>query len=302
MPWLIVVVAVFFLLSHYPSFAHELEGKVYCMPASGSPSIVTTSSEVAATPTWSPDGRRILYVSHFQDGMWFLAISPAGQELMRIPVPPEVDFIAGASWAPEGKRIAFGGISGELDSYDVFRMKLSDDNPVIERIVPDGMNPDWSPGGEDIVFSSLRDGNLELYLTDSEGHALRNLTQFEGYDDHPAWSPDGRRIAFESTRFGNLAICTVDLATAEVFQVTNLGSGQCRYPEWSPNGREILFTFDRDGKTSLYRIASDGTNLKELTTGTVDAWEPTWSPDGKTICFLSHGPEGLLERFVGWFD
>lgn len=301
MPWLIVGAAVFFLLSHYPSFAHELEGKVYCMPASGS-SIVPISSAVAANPTWSPDGRRILYVTHFQNGLWFLLVSSGGQELMRIPVPPDVDVIAGVSWAPDGERIVFGGITVELNSYDVLRMKLSDENPAIRRIVSDGMNPDWSPDGEAIVFSTFRDGNFDLYLADSEGHILRNLTQLEGHDDHPSWSPDGRRIVFESTRSGNLGIHILDLATEEVFQVTNLESGQCRFPEWSPDGREILFTLDRDGESSLYRIASNGTNLKELTTGTVAAWQPTWSPDGETICFLSHGPEGFLERLGRWFE
>ncbi len=63
--------------------------------------------------------------------------------------------------------------------------------------------PAWSPDGRRIAFSSLRDGNTEIYLMNADGSGVTRLTYKDDFDSFPAWSPDGRRIAFHSYRDGN---------------------------------------------------------------------------------------------------
>ena len=291
---------VFILFSLDPSDAHDLDGKLYCMSSGGS-AIERLSAEVAEKPTWAPDGRSILYVTHSENGTWFHLISPKGQDLMRIPVPPMINLITGISWAPDGTEIVFGGRVIEPESFDIYRMKLTME-PVQWEVLTDGIQPAWSPEGQRIVYTSSHEGNLELYLMDIDGRNPQNLTRHEGYDAHPSWSPDGRRIAFESTRFGNREICILELGTGEVTQVTDYDFGHCQYPEWSPSGKEILFSSNRGGKSTIYRMAIDGTKITKLTSGQDDDWEPAWSPNGERICFLSNRSEPLILELRRWFS
>ena len=234
------------------------------MSADGS-SVERLSEVGAATPIWAPDGKRILYVLHTADETAFLVVSASGKALMKVPVPSPITAVGGVSWFPGGTGIAFAGkTDGAVASYDIYRMRLGAEEPAIRLIVEDGIQPAWSPDGRLLVFTTNRDGNLELYLADGDGQNFRNLTRNEGFDAHPSWFPDGSRIAFESDRFGNLQICIVDLTSGEVVQVTDHSIGQSRQPALSPDGREIVFASNRDGKSSIYRMAADGTDPIDL--------------------------------------
>ena len=85
-------------------------------------------------------------------------------------------------------------------------------------------------------------------------------------------------------------------------QVTDHPIGQSRQPALSPDGREIVFSSNRDGKSSIYRMAADGTGVTRLTSGYDDDWEPGWSPDGKSICFVSNRSEPFLAALNHWLS
>jgi dipeptidyl aminopeptidase/acylaminoacyl peptidase len=95
--------------------------------------------------------------------------------------------------------------------------------------------PNWSPDGSRIAFSSLRDGNSEIYVMNSDGNGQTRLTFSAGDDGAPAWSPDGLQIAFASNRDGNF----------EVYVMSADGTGQTNVtqnpafdtlPDWGPKG------------------------------------------------------------------
>ena len=144
-----------------------------------------------------------------------------------------------------------------------------------------------------IVFTSLRDGNPEIYVMDADGRNHENLTNHPAYDLEPDWSPDGTKIAFISGRDGGrFQIHVMDADGKNVIRLTD-GPGQKRYPNWSPDGGKIAFSVD-DLVDHIAVMDADGRNREKLED---QAWNPSWSPDGEQIAFVSWR-DGLGEIYV----
>ena len=144
-----------------------------------------------------------------------------------------------------------------------------------------------------IVFTSVRDGNFEIYVMDADGGNQENLTNHPAYDYHPDWSPDGTKIAFESSREGGrYQIYVMDADGKNVIRLTD-GRWQKRDPDWSPDGQQIAFSVDHR-EDHIDVMDADGRNRKKLED---QARHPDWSPDGGQIAFVS-GRDGGSEIYV----
>jgi TolB protein len=140
---------------------------------------------------------------------------------------------------------------------------------------------------EIVVFSSLRDGNSELYAVQPDGSGLERLTDHPALDAVPSLSPDGDRIAFASTREGNSEIYVMEIDGGGLVRLTNHGAIDSE-PDWSPDGSQIAFTSSRSGAGDIYRMsAGDGTGLQRLTSHLAPDTSPAWSADGTQIAFSS---------------
>ena len=123
----------------------------------------------------------------------------------------------------------------------------------------EGSSPTQQEAVSQIAFVSERDGNSEIYVINSDGSGLANLTNNPARDHAPAWSPDGSRIAFRSRRGEgsyNLYVMGAD-GSNPIRLVTNAsddGSGDYT-PHWSPDGSKILFNANREGvPRSIYDL------------------------------------------------
>jgi len=149
-----------------------------------------------------------------------------------------------------------------------------------------------------IAFSSNRDGNMEIYVMNTDGSNPVNLTQNGTVDVEPAWSPGGDKIAFRSTRDGNAEIYVMNADGSNpvnLSQNTAFESG----PVWSPDGSKIAFISLRDGSIALYIMNSDGTNQVNLTQNDTNVYSPQWSPDGSKIAYVNvSNREGNQEIYV----
>ncbi|MBN1221363.1 MAG: PD40 domain-containing protein [Anaerolineae bacterium] len=154
------------------------------------------------------------------------------------------------------------------------------------NIVSDS-NLSWSPGGDQVLFATSRDGNYEIYLARADGSQVLNLTNSNGYDSQPSWSPDGRQIAFSSQRNGNVDIYLMDADGGNLRQLTT-GRGYEEWPAWSPDGRKIAFVSDEEGNIEIYIINVDGGNLQRLTDNPADDWPVVWAPDSQQLLFGSN--------------
>ncbi len=115
-----------------------------------------------------------------------------------------------------------------------------------------------------VLFTTNRDGNDEIYAANYDGSNPRNLTQNSATDGGGAWSPDGLKIAFHSDRDGNYEIYTMKADGTDVQRITNI-SGTDALPTWSPDGTKLMFQTGRDGNDEIYSVNIDGTNPVNLT-------------------------------------
>ena len=147
-----------------------------------------------------------------------------------------------------------------------------------------------------IAFTSERDGNNEIYIMDTKGKNLRNLTNHPARDSQPAFSPDGQWMAFVSNRSGTNRIYLMNRNRNELRPLTTrLPSKSDFDPDWSPDGQWIAFTYKQPGvptpTNQIYKINVNTGDLQQLTDTGYNRF-PKWSPDGDRILFYSSREEG----------
>ena len=131
-----------------------------------------------------------------------------------------------------------------------------------------------------IAFSSMRDGNYEIYVMDSDGGNEVRLTDDPAWDSQPAWSPDGTRIVF----YRGHHIYVMDSDGQNLMELTGPLGGTD--PAWSPDGQWIAFDSYRNRVYQIFVVKTDGSGLtKRLTRRRPHNWKPAWSPDGDTIAY-----------------
>ncbi len=186
-----------------------------------------------------------------------------------------------------------------------------------------------SPQGDRVVFTSMRDGDLDLYSMDLDGNNISRLTDQLGYDGGAFYSPDGSKIVYRTNhpetdeqqqayqsllgdgliRPSQLEIWIMDADGSNKQQITSLGVAAFA-PFFHPSGEKIIFSSnhgDPSGREfELFMINLDGTGLEQITfTGGFDGF-PMWAPDGKTFVFCSNrgnATHGETNVFVTeWID
>ena len=153
-------------------------------------------------------------------------------------------------------------------------------------------NPNVSPDGESIVYSSDRDGNGEIYLMGIFGTDQKNLTNNPAGDWSPSWSPDGKKIVFTSDRGGVQSIHTMDADGSNQEEVVSLPGRDLINPVYSPDGGMLAFiakggAFHDGGDIYLYRFDLDEASFVNTSYWLDARYGLSWSPDGSSLMF--HG-------------
>jgi Tol biopolymer transport system component len=155
----------------------------------------------------------------------------------------------------------------------------------------DNEDPAWSPDGSRIAFARSEGGLFHIWLMDADGENQVRLTS-GFYERNPAWSPDGATIAFTSDRPNLGTAPHIWLMNADGTNLRQLTDDSTTHhvlsqsPDWSPDGTHIVF----DDAFDIYVMNADGSNVTQLTTDPAHDWNPTFSPDGQSIAFVSERP------------
>ncbi len=236
----------------------------------------TRDGSTALFPAWSPDGRKIAYVS-FLTGVPNIHIR-SYPEGVPLPFPrfPQGTTISPA-FSPDGRWIAF---CSSKDSNSTQLYVASTTGSLIRQLTNERgvihSSPRWNPRtGREIAFISNRSGTPQIYIIDADGANLRRVLDRGGFADSPAWSPDGRFLAFawrppQATRFD---IFLMDIATRQIVQLTD-GPGDNESPAWAPNGRHLAFQSNRTGRFEIYLMHIDGTGVQQVTH--IGGRSPAW--------------------------
>jgi len=174
---------------------------------------------------------------------------------------------AASDFMPDSRHLLIYSSAG--GGYSIYETDL--DGGSIQRLTHSSaidVEPKVNPKtGADIVFVSGRGGMPQIYKMNIDGTDVSRLTTGEGEAVNPCWSPDGQHIAFAWTRGfepGNYNIFVMDVATREVVQLTH-GAGRNENPVWAPDGVHLVFSSTRAGRTEIYTMLADGTNVQQLT-------------------------------------
>ena len=235
-------------------------------------------------PVWSPDGRRIAFVS-WRDGCGpgsgngeIYVMNADGRGLRRLTRNGLADAVP--MWSPNGRRIAFlrfsvppacGGWA--VDPGPLVYVMNADGSG--QRRLAFGSPLAWSLDGQKIAFSR----RSEIYVMNADGSGQRRLTHNTLNESGATWSPDGRKILFHSARPGTRG------RISDIYVMNADGSGQRKLTQglgarWSPDGDKISFTTQRDGNAEIYVMNQDGSgqlNVSEspLRNESSHAWSPS---------------------------
>jgi len=287
--------AYFSLEDKYLIFQHQGEGvpcdQIYSIPVDtpdgkpAVPKLISTGKGRTTCAYYFPSGDRVLFSSTH-------ASSP--------DCPPKPDYSRGYVWPV-------------YDTYQIFTAK-PDGSDLKQLTNAHGYNAESTitRDGKHIVFTSTRNGDLDIYTMNADGSNVKQLTHELGYDGGPFWSYDGKKIVYRAQhpktpgeiadykdllskgliRPGNLEIWVMNADGSNKHQVTRNGAANFG-PYWHPDGKRVVFASNvadpKNGRDfDLYIINEDGTGLERITYAPdFDAF-PMFTSDGKRLVWASN--------------
>jgi TolB protein len=238
------------------------------------PKVISSSPDPIMSPSWSPDSRKLAYVS-FEGGS-----SSVYVQILRTGFRQKVSSRRGVNgapaWHPDGRRLALT-LSQPDGNLDIYLLELS--NGRLERLTNHpaiDTEPEWRPDGRGLYFTSDRSGSAQIFELELLDKKVRRVTREGGYNASPTLSPDGKHLGMVTLDRGKYRIAVMDLEKYS-FQVLTDGALD-ESPAFAPNGQTLIYAAREGTRGELATVSSDGQIQGRIASAEGDVREPAWSP------------------------